>query len=104
MNDERQEWIEKRAYGLWEANGRLHGNDHEHWEQAARERAEFEKVALPEHLKKKRNSVEADEATHAAVASSRGAWSAHDKQSPGRQRRSGRKTPNDGPADGSTTL
>ncbi|MGB3815938.1 MAG: DUF2934 domain-containing protein [Shinella sp.] len=71
MNDERQEWISKRAYSLWEAEGRPHGKDHEHWEQAARERAEFEKVALPEHLRKKRNSIEADAATRAAVASSR---------------------------------
>ncbi|MGQ3292061.1 MAG: DUF2934 domain-containing protein, partial [Shinella sp.] len=53
--DERQEWISKRAYGLWEANGRPHGKDHEHWEQAARERAELERVALPEHLRKRRN-------------------------------------------------
>lgn len=67
MNDERQEWISKRAYGLWEASGRPHGKDHEHWEQAARERAELEKVALPEHLRKRRNSDEADDATRAAV-------------------------------------
>lgn len=71
MNDERQEWISKRAYGLWEAEGRPHGKDREHWEQAARERAEFEKVALPEHLGRKKNAIEADAATRAAVASSR---------------------------------
>ncbi|UDF28086.1 UNVERIFIED_ORG: DUF2934 domain-containing protein [Roseateles sp. XES5] len=71
MNDERQEWISKRAYGLWEAEGRPHGRDHEHWEQAARERAELERVALPEHLKAKRNSGEADDATRRAVASNR---------------------------------
>lgn len=69
--DERQEWISKRAYGLWEAEGRPHGKDREHWEQAARERAELERVALPEHLKKKRNAVEADDATRKAVASTR---------------------------------
>ncbi|MGD9479493.1 DUF2934 domain-containing protein [Shinella sp. G-2] len=71
MDDERQEWISKRAYGLWEAAGRPHGRDHEHWEQAARERAELERVALPEHLKTKRNSGEADDATRRAVASNR---------------------------------
>ncbi len=70
-DDEREEWISKRAYGLWEAQGRPHGRDREHWEQAARERAELERVALPEHLKKKRNAVEADDATRKAVASSR---------------------------------
>lgn len=69
--DERQEWISKRAYSLWEAEGRPHGKDREHWEQAARERAELERVALPEHLKKKRNAVEADDATRKAVASTR---------------------------------
>lgn len=73
MNDERQEWISKRAYGLWEANGRPHGKDREHWEQAARERAELERVALPEHLRKRRNSDEADDATRAAVDLARGA-------------------------------
>ncbi|GAA4164631.1 DUF2934 domain-containing protein [Shinella granuli] len=67
VNDERQEWISKRAYGLWEAEGRPHGKDREHWEQAARERAELERVALPEHLKTKRNSNEADDATRKAV-------------------------------------
>ncbi len=70
-DDERQEWISKRAYSLWEAEGRPHGRDRAHWEQAARERAELERVALPEHLKKKRNAVEADDATRKAVASTR---------------------------------
>lgn len=70
-DDERLEWISKRAYSLWEAEGRPHGKDREHWEQAARERAELERVALPEHLKKKRNAVEADDATRKAVASTR---------------------------------
>ena len=72
MNDEeRHEWISKRAYSLWEAAGRQHGSDREHWEQALREREELERVALPEHLKKKRNTVEADEATRKVVASTR---------------------------------
>ncbi len=67
MNDEREEWISKRAYGLWEAEGRPHGRDHIHWEQAARERAELERVALPDHLEKRRYSGESDDATRAAV-------------------------------------
>jgi len=29
--------IEKRAFELWEAGGRRHGNDLEHWFQAQRE-------------------------------------------------------------------
>lgn len=71
QDDERQEWINKRAYSLWEADGRQHGKDREHWEQAVRERDEFEKVVLPEHLLRKRNSVEADAETRKAVASTR---------------------------------
>jgi len=46
MTDARREWISKRAYALWEAAGRPHGHDGEHWEQAVREREEFERVAL----------------------------------------------------------
>jgi hypothetical protein len=46
MTDARTEWISKRAYALWEAAGRKHGHDGEHWEQAVREREEFERVAL----------------------------------------------------------
>ena len=47
MNDERQEWISKRAYDLWEAEGKPQGKDLEHWERAARERAELERTSLP---------------------------------------------------------
>ncbi|WP_411034915.1 DUF2934 domain-containing protein [Shinella sp. BYT-45] len=46
MTDVRKEWISKRAYSIWEEAGRPHGRDAEHWEQAVRERDEFERVAL----------------------------------------------------------
>lgn len=46
MTDARKEWISKRAYSIWEETGRPHGRDNEHWEQAVRERDEFELVAL----------------------------------------------------------
>ena len=69
--DDHDERVRERAHEIWEAEGRPHGRDREHWEQAVRERDEFEKVALPEHLLKKRNSVEADAATRRAVASTR---------------------------------
>ena len=46
MTDARREWISKRAYAIWEESGRPHGHDSDHWEQAVRERDEFEKVAL----------------------------------------------------------
>jgi hypothetical protein len=32
-----QEAIARRAYEIWEAEGRPHGRDREHWESAARE-------------------------------------------------------------------
>ena len=37
MTDDRQERIRKRAHAIWESNGRPHGSDREHWEQATRE-------------------------------------------------------------------
>lgn len=46
MTDARREWISKRAYTIWEESGRPHGHDNEHWDQAVRERDEFERVAL----------------------------------------------------------
>jgi hypothetical protein len=39
---DRNEWIAKRAYALWEASGRPHGRDGEHWAQAVRERDALE--------------------------------------------------------------
>lgn len=53
MTDARMEWISKRAYTLWEEAGRPHGRDGEHWEQAVRERDEFERVALAPEAKPK---------------------------------------------------
>lgn len=37
MNEKRDIWISARAYALWEENGRINGDDHEHWLQAVRE-------------------------------------------------------------------
>lgn len=34
MGIDREEWIERRAYELWELAGRPDGQDHEHWSQA----------------------------------------------------------------------
>ena len=51
MTDVRREWISKRAYTIWEEAGRPHGLDAEHWEQAVRERDEFERVALDTNAK-----------------------------------------------------
>jgi hypothetical protein len=42
MTETQQEWIAKRAYALWEEEGRPAGRDHAHWEQALKERAALE--------------------------------------------------------------
>lgn len=51
MTDARREWISKRAYTIWEEAGRPDGSDDEHWQQAVRERDEFERVALAPETK-----------------------------------------------------
>ncbi len=43
-NQDREEWIAKRAYALWEQCGRVDGRDLEHWAQAVRERNELERT------------------------------------------------------------
>jgi len=40
---ERNEWLRKRAYALWEAAGRPDGKDAEHWHQAVEERDALER-------------------------------------------------------------
>lgn len=48
------DWISKRAYTLWEKDGRQHGRDAEHWEQAKQEYALLQnsKATKPAHRKK----------------------------------------------------
>lgn len=70
MNDVRLEWISKRAYSLWEQEGRPSGRDRDHWEQATRERDEFDRVALP-GARKDKSAREADTLTKVAVATTR---------------------------------
>ena len=43
-NTSRHDWICKRAYALWEAEGRPHGRDAEHWLQATAERDRLEQT------------------------------------------------------------
>ncbi len=42
MTETQREWVQKRAYALWEQEGRPSGRDHAHWEQAMKERAALE--------------------------------------------------------------
>jgi hypothetical protein len=37
MSDDREQWLQQRAYAIWETEGCPGGRDREHWEQAVRE-------------------------------------------------------------------
>ncbi|WP_185927986.1 DUF2934 domain-containing protein [Pseudorhizobium endolithicum] len=41
MADNEDEWIRRRAYSLWEEEGRPSGKHAEHWEKARQELAAF---------------------------------------------------------------
>lgn len=58
MSTPRDEWISNRAYALWEQNGRNHGEDQQHWDQASREWDELERVALPGHIADRQTTPE----------------------------------------------
>ena len=37
MNDDREQWLQQRAYAIWETEGCPEGRHREHWQQAERE-------------------------------------------------------------------
>ena len=37
MSDDREQWLQQRAYAIWETEGCPLGRDRAHWEQAERE-------------------------------------------------------------------
>jgi hypothetical protein len=47
MNEERDQRVRERAYGIWESQGRPDGRHDEHWQEAERELAGEE--TLPPH-------------------------------------------------------
>lgn len=52
MNQPRDREIERRAYEIWERNGRPEGREEEHWRQAEQELADErggDEPPLPEH-------------------------------------------------------
>lgn len=59
--DDRDELIRRRAYAIWESEGRPEGQDQRHWEQACRELAEQERP---------NSTQEADDDTGTIVAPS----------------------------------
>ncbi|OHV23466.1 DUF2934 domain-containing protein [Rhizobium sp. RMa-01] len=44
MSDRRHEWISKRAYAIWEEQGRPDGRGDDHWRQAVAERNALERT------------------------------------------------------------
>lgn len=58
MLESRDEWIEKRAYAIWEAEGYPSGRDAVHWEQASQER-----IALDKSIGKDKKSAAKPKAT-----------------------------------------
>jgi hypothetical protein len=36
MSNDREQWLQQRAYAIWEIEGRPDGRDREHWEKAER--------------------------------------------------------------------
>ncbi|EPE94628.1 DUF2934 domain-containing protein [Rhizobium grahamii] len=42
MSGSKDDWINQRAYALWEAEGRPDGRSGDHWQQAAREYQQLE--------------------------------------------------------------
>ncbi|NEJ72395.1 DUF2934 domain-containing protein [Rhizobium phaseoli] len=44
MSSRRHEWISKRAYAIWEEQGRPQGRDDDHWRQAVAERDALERT------------------------------------------------------------
>ena len=42
MNRNRDDWVNQRAYAIWEEEGRPHGRGESHWAQALREFEQLE--------------------------------------------------------------
>jgi hypothetical protein len=47
MRDDCEHLLQQRAYAIWESEGRPHGRDREHWEQAEREQAADRAPGIP---------------------------------------------------------
>jgi FMN phosphatase YigB (HAD superfamily) len=62
MDRSREEWISRRAYALWEAEGRPEGRDRENWLQASAEYDQLERTKASRDGKEvlRRNKARAD--------------------------------------------
>ena len=71
MTETRDEWIKKRAYALWEEEGRPAGRDFAHWEQARAERQALEGSAASldgKEVKTRKRAASTPKANGAAKA------------------------------------
>ncbi|WP_082512121.1 DUF2934 domain-containing protein [Rhizobium sp. Root1204] len=48
MSDEQLQWVNDRAYAIWDAMGRPHGQDEAHWFQASSEYEVMTNSTAPE--------------------------------------------------------
>lgn len=62
-----EDWIRARAYALWERDGRQHGKDRAHWDEAAREYAAL-RAAAADVTEKSKSRVRAAAGTTLAEA------------------------------------
>jgi hypothetical protein len=67
MSTELEERIRQRAYELWEREGSQHGNDQDHWHQAALEIEEEDREAAGKPKRDKDHQSEAMKAAEAAA-------------------------------------
>lgn len=74
MAESREEWIRKRAYALWEEEGRPGGRDSIHWEQAGKEREALEgSAASPDGKEVKSKAKRSPRATPPPVPNGKAA-------------------------------
>ena len=86
MHEDRDQLIRERAYRIWERDGRPHGRDAEHWQQAAGE-IEAEERALAAQ-KPAASVAEEDAPVHSRPVTtppSRGTPPASEGQTPSRR-------------------
>ncbi len=73
MTETQEQWIKKRAYALWEEEGRPSGRDFAHWEQALAERRALEGSAASvdgKEVKTRKRAASSPKTNGAAKASS----------------------------------
>ena len=63
MAENEDDWIRRRAYSLWEEEGRPSGRDAEHWERATQELQAFNEKKPKRATSRTRAAMTADDAS-----------------------------------------